>query len=61
LWLQIVSGHDFSRAERVTKKCWALAPAFICFLQFAIPQGLKPQSILAMCGTTEVVPWHFKI
>jgi len=24
-----VSGHDFSRSERRTKRCWALAPAFL--------------------------------
>jgi hypothetical protein len=36
LTLQNVSGHDFSRAERATKPCWALAPAIFVFsyLQF---------------------------
>jgi hypothetical protein len=33
---RFVSGHDFSRADRVTKSCWALAPAVLVFsyLQF---------------------------
>jgi hypothetical protein len=36
LKLQNVSGHDFSRAERVTKSRWALAPAVFVssYLQF---------------------------
>ena len=24
----------------------------------AMPQGLKPASFLAVCGTTQVVPFH---
>jgi hypothetical protein len=51
---QEVSGHDFSRAARAKKPSWALAPAL--FQSFAIPQRLKPESELVICGTTEVVP-----
>ena len=29
-----------------------------CFQLFAIPQRLKPETKLAMCGTTKVVPFH---
>src|ERR1035438_5169162 len=55
---QNVSGHDFSRAGRTTKSCWALAPAIFCFQLFAVPLRLKPESKLAICGTTKVVPRH---
>jgi hypothetical protein len=32
------------------------SPCGLCFQFFAFPQRLKPESKLAICGTTEVVP-----
>jgi antitoxin ParD1/3/4 len=42
--LQEASGHDFSRAASSARRCWALAPASLCFQLFAIAQWLKPES-----------------
>jgi hypothetical protein len=36
-----VTGHDFSRAEELTEKRRALAPA-VFFQPFELPQRLKP-------------------
>jgi hypothetical protein len=32
------------------------SPCGFCIQLFAIPQRLKPESKLAICGTTEVMP-----
>jgi hypothetical protein len=40
-----VLGHDLSRAERRSKRCWDLAPASIYFQLFGVPQRLKPESL----------------
>jgi len=56
LKLQDVSGHDFSRAKRATKSHWASAPSAFCFQLFGILQRLKPESGLAIYGTTKIVP-----
>src|ERR1035437_2345051 len=46
--MRTVTGHDFSRAERATISCWALAPASICIQLFAVLQRLKPESVWAI-------------
>src|SRR5580704_4701275 len=49
-----------------TAQIWALGQSSfdsgrlltICFPEVAFPQGLKPEPICCICGTTEVVPFQ---
>jgi hypothetical protein len=65
LRLQKVSGHDFSRAEKAAKSCWAVATYGLinaCFKNGLADDGYDPSGAKARrflsdtYGTTKVVP-----
>jgi hypothetical protein len=53
-----VTGHDFSRAEEASSKCWALAPVVFVLIHRNVAAAKAGSFFGLLNGTTQVVPCY---